>query len=378
LPGLEKTDTMKRFLGFVKKEFLHIFRDFRTMLIIFGIPAAEILLFGYVVSTDLKNAQVAFLDLSRDEMTRKITDKICSSGFFRKGEDLLSYDDIDKILKKNKTKAVIVFEQDFGQKLISEGRAVMNIIADGSEPNMATLVTNYVTAIVADFNIGMAATPGLSNIIVQPEVRMLYNPSLKGYFMFVPGVITIIMLLICALMTSITITREKEFGTMEVLLVSPLRPIQIIVGKVVPYFILSIIDAIIILVLSWFVFGLPVRGSMILLLAELMLYIMMSLSLGILISTVAKTMQQAIFMTLVGMLLPTILLSGFIFPLENMAKIYQWVSALFPPRYFIVIIKNIMIKGTGFLFVWKETLILIIFLLAAIGLSMRNFKIRLQ
>jgi len=369
---------MKRFLGFVKKEFLHIFRDYRTMIIIFVIPAAEILLFGYVVSTDLKNAQIAFLDLSRDEMTQKISDKLCSSGFFRRSEDLLSYNDIDRELRKNKIKAVIVFEENFGRKLIGEGKAVMSIIADGSEPNMASLVTNYATAIAADFNRELLQSSVTGNILVLPEVRMFYNPSLKGHFMFVPGVITIIMTLVCALMTSITITREKEFGTMEVLLVSPLKPIQIIVGKVVPYFMLSIIDAIIILVLSRFVFGLPVKGSLILLFAELMLYILMSLSIGIMISTVSKTMQQAIFMALVGMLLPTILLSGFIFPLENMPKGYDWVAAIFPPRYFIVVIKNIMIKGTGFMYVWKETLILMFFTAASIWLSMRNFKVRLQ
>ncbi|OFY63875.1 MAG: multidrug ABC transporter permease [Bacteroidetes bacterium RBG_13_43_22] len=368
---------MKRFLGFVKKEFLHIFRDVRTLIILFGIPAAQILLFGFVVSTDLKNAPVAFLDLSKDEMTQKVSDKICSSGFFRRSETLLNYNDIDKVLRKNKTKAVIIFEKDFGRKLISEGKAALSIITDGSEPNMATLITNYVTAIVTDFNRELAGTQATGTLLVQPEVRMFYNPSLKGHFMFVPGVITLIMILICALMTSITITREKEFGTMEVLLVSPLKPVQIILGKVLPYFILSIIDVIMILLLSWFVFGLPIKGSLILLLAESMLYILMSLSLGILISTVSKTMQQAIFISMVGMMLPTILLSGFIFPIENMAKIYGWISAIFPPRYFIVIIKNIMIKGTGFLYVWKETLILVAFTLAFIGLSIRNFRIRL-
>ena len=368
---------MKRFLGFVRKEFIHIFRDARTLIILFGIPAAQILLFGFVVSTDLKNAQVSFLDLSRDEMTLKISDKICSSGFFRRGYDLNSYNDIPVELRKNRTRAVIVFEKDFGKRLTGEGKAVINIIADGSEPNMATLTTNYISAIVADFNSDLAGQSVRGSILVQPEVRMLYNPSLKGQFMFVPGVITLIMILICALMTSITITREKEFGTMEVLLVSPLKPLQIIVGKVLPYFLLSLMDVILILLLSWFVFELPVRGSLILLMAESMLYILMSLSIGILISTIAKNMQQAIFISLVGMMLPTILLSGFIIPIDNMPKIYGWISALLPPRYFIVILKNIMIKGTGFLYVWKETIVLIGFTVIAIGLSVRNFKIRL-
>jgi len=362
---------MKRFLGFVKKEFLHIFRDFRTLIILFGIPAVQILLFGYVVSNDLKNAGVAFLDLSNDEVTRKISDKICSSGFFNRTETLLDFNEIDKVLKKGKTKAVIIFGEHFGRDLISDGKANISIIADGSEPNIATLVTNYVSAIIADYHQLSAGTQISDNAVIIPEVRMFYNPSLKGHFMFVPGVITMIL-------TSVTITREKEFGTMEVLLVSPLRPVQIILGKVAPYFLLSFINVVIILVLSWLVFGLPVKGSLILLLAESMLYILMSLSLGILISTVSQTMQQAIFISLVGMMLPTILLSGFIFPIENMPKIYGWVSSVFPPRYFIVIIKSIMIKGTGFINIWDETLVLIFMTSVFIILSVRNFKIRLQ
>ena len=369
---------MNRFLGFVKKEFLHIFRDYRTLFILFGIPAAQILIFGFAVSTDIKNAGIAFLDLSHDEITRDLTDKIISSGFFRKTETLLNYSDVDKVLKKGKTKAVIIFEENFGKKLLSEGKASLSIIADGSEPNTATLVTNYTTAIVNDFNRKFAGRQLPVQSVIQPEVKMFYNPNLQSHFMFVPGVITLILILICALMTSVTITREKEFGTMEVLLVSPLRPIQIILGKVMPYFILSFINVLLILALSWFVFGLPVKGSLVLLLAESMLYILMSLTLGILISTISTTMQQAIFISLIGLMLPTILLSGFIFPIENMPKIYDYVSMIMPPRYFIVIIKNIMIKGTGLLYIWKETLILIAMTAVFIGISVRKFKIRLE
>lgn len=369
---------MKRFLGFVKKEFLHIFRDYRTLFILFGIPAAQILIFGFAVSTDIRNAGVAVLDLSHDEVTTKLTDKIMSSGFFKRTETLLNYNDIDKVFKKGKTKAVIVFEEGFGKKLINEGKASLSIIADGSEPNTATLITNYTTAIVNDFTTDLAGPSRNNSLRISPEVKMFYNPGLKSHYMFVPGVVTLILILICALMTSVTITREKEFGTMEVLLVSPLRPIQIILGKVTPYFILSFINVLLILGLSWLVFGLPVKGSIILLLAECMLYILMSLSLGILISTVSDNMQQAIFISLIGLMLPTVLLSGFIFPIENMPKIYDYVSSILPPRYFIVIIKNIMIKGTGIMYIWKETLILIIMTLVFIGLSVRKFKIRLE
>jgi len=369
---------MKRFLGFVKKEFLHIFRDYRTLFILFGIPAAQILIFGYAVSMDIKNAGIAILDLSHDEITQKLSDKITSSDFFRKTGDLLNYNDIDKLFKEGKTKAIIIFEEGFGKRLISEGKASLSIIADGSEPNTATLVTNYTMAIVTNFTSELSGAGVNNSIRIQPEVKMFYNPELKSHYMFVPGVITLILILICALMTSVTITREKEFGTMEVLLVSPLRPIQIILGKVVPYFLLSFINVILILVLSRLVFGLSVKGSIILLLAESMLYIMMSLSVGILISIVSSSMQQAIFISLVGMMLPTILLSGFIYPIENMDDIYGYISYLLPPRYFITIIKSIMIKGTGFMYVWKETLVLISMTMLFIGISVRKFKVRLE
>ncbi|HEX2970143.1 MAG TPA: ABC transporter permease [Bacteroidales bacterium] len=368
---------MKRFIGFVRKEFLHIFRDYRTLIILFGIPAAEILIFGFVISMDIKNAGIAVLDLSKDEITTKLSDKIFSSEFFRKSGDLLNYNDIDDYFKKGNTKAVLVFGEDFGRNLIEEGSAPMLIVADGSEPNTATLVTNYTMAIVNDFTAEISPTAKIP-LAVQPEVRMFYNPELRSHFMFVPGVITLILILICALMTSVTITREKEFGTMEVLLVSPLKPVQIIVGKVMPYFILSFINVVLILVLSWFVFKLPVRGSIVLLLVESMLYILMSLSLGILISTVSSSMQQAIFISFLGLLLPTILLSGFIFPIENMPEFYNYLSLIMPPRYFITIIKGIMVKGTGFLLIWKETLILLLMTLIFIGLSVKKFKIRLE
>jgi ABC-2 type transport system permease protein len=368
---------MKRFLGFVRKEFLHIFRDFRTLIILFGIPAAQIMIFGYVVSTDIKNAGVAFLDNAGDEVSLSLRNKICSSEFFYETEPLFNYNDIDRLFKRGSTRAIIIFPENFGRDLYREGKASLSIIADGSEPNTATMVTNYATAIIADFNRGLNPTSQIA-MPVEAEVKMFYNPNLEGHFMFVPGVITLILILICALMTSVTITREKEFGTMEVLLVSPLRPIQIILGKVTPYFILSFINVILILGLSWLVFDLPVKGSIILLLAESMLYILMSLTLGILISTVSKTMQQAIFISLVGMMLPTILLSGFIFPIENMPKGYDWFATIMPPRYFITIIKNIMIKGTGFLYVWKETLVLIAMTVFFMALSIRNFKLRLE
>jgi ABC-2 type transport system permease protein len=216
------------------------------------------------------------------------------------------------------------------------------------------------------------------NISITPQVRMYYNPNLKSVFMFVPGTMAIILLLISALMTSITITREKELGTMEVLLGSPLKPMQIILGKVTPYLILSLVNVVTILGLAYFVFGLPIAGSLTLLIAESTLFILLSLSLGIFISTVSQSMQQAMLISMIGLMMPSMLLSGFIFPVENMPDILYYISFLMPPRWFIDILKSIMIKGNGFSFIWKETLILIGMSVVFIALSIKKFKIRLE
>ena len=370
---------MRRFLGFVKKEFLHIFRDYRTLIILFGMPAAQIIIFGYAVSNDIKNAGIAVLDHSKDEITKTITSKLTSSGFFYLAGEPKSESEIDAVFRKGKVKAVIVFGDDFGTRLGAGETPSLAIIADGSEPNTANLVTNYAMAIINDYMAEYGAENGIkAHLPITPELRMMYNPELKSHFMFVPGVITLILILVCALMTSVTITREKEFGTMEVLLVSPLKPVQIIIGKVAPYFVLSFINVIIILLLSYFVFKLPVKGSLVLLLFECMLYILMSLSIGILISTVSSTMQQALFISFLGLMLPTMILSGFIFPIEYMPKVYDYVSFLFPPRWFVVIIKSIMIKGTGLSDIWRETLFIIVATLIFIGISVRKFKSRLE
>ncbi len=369
---------MRRFAGFIKKEFIHIFRDIRTLIILFGIPAAQILIFGFAVRTDIKNAGIAILDNSKDEISRGLVSRLESSDFFILKQELNSGTQIDPAFKSGKIKAVLIFDNDFGKKLLSEGSANLEIIADGSEPNVANLVTNYTRAIINDYLRDLNSSDQSAGMLIEPEVKMYYNPNLESQYMFVPGIITIILILICALMTSVTITREKEFGTMEVLLVSPLKPIQIILGKVTPYFILSLLDVIVILFLSWLIFDIPIKGNLILLMAESMLYIMLGLSLGIMISTMARTMQQAMFISLLGLMLPTIILSGFIFPVEYMPEVYNWLSLVMPPRWFVSIIKNIMIKGTGFSFVWKETIILLIMTLVFIMISTVKFKRRLE
>ncbi len=369
---------MKIFIGFVKKEFLHIFRDVRTLIILFGIPASQIFIFGYAVSTDIQNAGIAVLDLSNDEITTEITSRIESSDFFVLKERLQSEKEIDEAFKKGVIRQVIIFENGFGERLQKEGVADLLIIADGSEPNVANLVTGYTKSIISTWVSENSNIQNSGIMSIEPEVKMYYNPNLESQFMFVPGTITIILVLVCALMTSITITREKENGTMEVLLVSPLRPIHIILGKVAPYLLLSLLVMLVILFLSWIVFHLPVQGSMVLLLLETILYIVLALSLGIMISTLSKTTQQAMFISLLGLMMPTILLSGFIFPIEYMPEVYNYLSMIIPPRWFIVILKNILIKGTGLAFIWKETLILFGMTIFLIAFSVKNFKVRQQ
>lgn len=369
---------MKRFFGFVKKEFLHIIRDVRTLIILIGIPAAQIIIFGYAVRTEIENAGIAIVDMSNDEITNEISRKLSSSDFFILKEKLASVNQIDRVFKSGEVKEVIVFGDNFGKDLVNTGMAELTIITDGSEPNVANLVTNYTRSIInsymLEYNIGNMA----GSISITPEVRMYYNPNLESQFMFVPGIITLVLILVCALMTSVTITREKEFGTMEVLLVSPLKPIQIILGKVAPYFFLSLLDLGIILLLSWLVFGLPVQGNILLLLAVTMIYILLALALGILISIGSKSMQQAIFISLIGLMLPSVLLSGFIFPIEYMPKVYHYVTLIMPPRWFVTIIKNIMVKGTGLVYIWKEVLVLMSMTIILIALSVKKFKTRLE
>lgn len=366
---------MKRFLGFVVKEFYHIFRDYRTLLILFGMPAVQLLLFGYVITNEIKDAKIAIYDQSHDEVTRTLSEKILSSGYFLLEQNLTGYHEIEPVFKKGDVKLVLVFEPDFAKKLQKTGLAHLQILGDASDPNTANILVNYAQGIVNSYLISVNTSQVPVQII--PEVRMQYNPGLKGVFMFVPGIMAMLLMLISALMTSLSLTREKELGTMELLLASPLKPIQIIIGKVIPYVLLAFTDACIILLLGKFVFGVPIMGSVILVLAESLLYISMALSLGILISSITNSQQVAMSISLVALMLPTILLSGFIFPIENMPWILQWLCHVMPPKYFITIIKSIMLKGNSFFYIWKETLILIGFTLFFIFLSVKKFKIRL-
>lgn len=370
-------DGMKRFIGFIKKEFYHIFRDKRSLFILFGMPIIQIMLFGFAITNEINNVDIAILDKSKDATTVEIINKISSSKYFSNKQLIENEAEIGDVFKKGKVKAVLVFEKDFGQKLIKENKATVQIITDATDPNTANTISNFVSAILLNYQQEVNKSIQIAYRII-PQTKMSYNPELKGVFMFVPGVMTIILMLVSAMMTSISITREKELGTMEILLVSPIKPFQVIIGKVFPYIFLSVINAIVIVLLSIFIFHMPVAGSLILLGLESILFIVNALSLGILISTISESQQTAMMISLMGLMLPVILLSGFIFPVASIPYILQLISNVVPAKWFIIILKGIMLKGVGLSLLWKETLILLGMTIFFIILSVKKYKIRLE
>lgn len=367
---------MNRFFAFVRKEFYHIIRDWRTLIILIGMPIAQILIFGFAISNEIKGAKIAVLDYARDQHSTALINKILSTDYFILEKYLTNKKEIEVIFKKGKVKEVIIFEERFGEKFEKEKKSNIQIIADASDPNTATMLLNYTQAIISDYQMSQNLLRKLPfTINIQSE--MFYNKELKGVYLFVPGLIAIILMLVSAMMTSISITKEKELGTMEILLATPMKPVIIIVAKVIPYLLLSFTNAIIILTLGYFVFGVPIHGSLVLLLLEMLLFILTVLSLGIFISTATSSQQVALMASLMGLMLPTILLSGFLFPVENMPLPLQLISNIVPAKWFIIIIKGIMLKGVGISLIWKETLILTGFMAFFILLSIKKFKPRL-
>lgn len=368
----------KAFIHFVIKEFKHIFRDVRTLLVLFGMPVAQLIIFGYAVRTEINNADIAVFDKSLDPLTREIRQKFSTSDYFRINADISNETEIEPEFRSGKVQAVIVFDKDFAKNLESGKKVTIQLLIDASNPNTATLLQSYINSIINDFKKGMIVDSPNSGYIINIEPRMYYNPELKSVNMFVPGLTALILMLVSALLTSIAITKEKETGTMEVLLVSPLKPLTIIIGKVLPYALLALINALSILIIAILIFEVPFKGSVILFFAESLLFIFTALSLGILISTAVKTQQVALMISLAGLLMPTVLLSGFIFPVENMPVFLQIISNVIPAKWFLIILKSIMIKGIGIEYFFKETLILAGMAVFFLTISMKRFKLRLE
>lgn len=373
---------MNQLLSFIKKEFIHIIRDKRTILILLIMPVVQIMLFGFAMTLEVKNINAAVYYHQNDENVLQIIDRISASEYFKIKKRLYNTDEINNIFKSEKIDTVIVFEDDFSGKLYSGKSPKVQIINDASDPNQASTITNYIMGIISSFQADFLEKNSIYQqnmrpILINTEIKMLYNPELKGSYNFVPGVMALVLTLICAMMTSISIVREKEFGTMELLLVSPMKPVSIILSKITPYFFISVINLITILLLSTIFLEMPIRGSLWALIFVSFLFIILSLTVGILISSLVSNQAAAMLIAGMGMMMPVMLLSGMLFPKDSMPLFLQWLSYIVPASWYFEAVKKIMIEGQSIVYVLKECLILFIMLILIITASIKKFQLRL-
>lgn len=360
---------MRTFLTFVQKEFFHIFRDLRSMMILLAMPIVQIILFGFAITTEIRDSRIVVFDQSKDAATQQIIDRLEASEYFSVLGSVGSIEEVDQLFRENKIDMMLAFNDDFANNLGRGEGAGIQLVADATDPNTATMVANYAQAIVGE--------ELMDGMPVKENVRMLYNPTMKSAYNFVPGVMGLILMMICAMMTSISIVREKERGTMEVLLVSPIHPLIVIIAKVIPYLTLSMINLTSILLLAVFVLDVPITGSLLSLVLFSILFMVVALSLGLLISTIAKTQVVAMILSGMVLLMPTVLLSGMMFPVENMPLPLQALSTLFPARWYISGVRKIMIQGAELQYAMKELLILCLMAFVLISVSLKKYKIRL-
>jgi ABC-2 type transport system permease protein len=371
-----KNATLQQLWAFVQKEFYHVFRDRKTLLMLFGVPTAQVLIFGFVLTNEIKNANIVVCDYAKDYASQEIIRKIEASKYFKVQKATLSHDQIDAAFKTGDIKMAVIFPANFYNDLSHLNKAQIQVIADASDPNTATTLTSYITNIITDYQSAQMALNNAPQTII-PEVRMLYNPELLGAPNFVPGVMALVLLLICATMTSVGVVREKELGTMEILLVSPLKPYLVIIAKTIPYLLISLVNLTAILLMSRYLLDLDIKGSVWLLFGESTLFIIACLALGLLISVRAESQMSAMMTSQMSLMLPTLLLTGFMFPVENMPVWMQTISRIVPSRYYYTIVKAVMLQGLGFASIWRETLILAAITGVLIIANIRNFKIRL-
>lgn len=367
---------MKQFLIFAGKEFRHIFRDRRTMLILLVMPVVQIILFGFAITTEVQNVRIAVLDPSDDVLTRRIVERLDASEYFTLTARFHTPQEMDKAFRRSQVDMAVVFSPGFADGLYT-GDAAVQLVTDATDPNTATMQTSYATGIITAAARELLPA-GVRVPLLQPEVKLLYNPQMKSVYNFVPGVMGLILMLICAMMTSVSIVREKEMGTMEVLLVSPVRPIFIILSKAVPYFVLSFVNLTTILLLSVYVLHVPVAGSLPWLVTVSLLFIFVSLSLGLLISTLTQTQVAAMLASGLVLMMPTMLLSGMIFPVESMPWVLQGISAAIPARWYIQAVRKLMIQGVDVVNVLTEVGVLLGMAVVLVTVSLKKFKNRLE
>jgi ABC-2 type transport system permease protein len=334
------------------------------------------LIFGFALSNEVKESKIAIFCPSIDEQSQQIIDRLDQSRYFAVVKNLQSQSQIEPFFRRNEGRMVVVFQPNFAQNLAHNNKASVQLIADASDPNTANTIINYASAIIGAYQKDLMG-PTEMPYSISIENRLLYNPQSVSSYTFVPGVMALILMLLGAMMTSVSIVREKEFGTMEILLVSPMKPIVVVLSKSIPYAILCFMDVLIILLMARYVLDMPMRGSILLLLFECLLFIFTTLSLGLLISSSVDQQQLAMFISLVGLLMPSLVFSGFMFPIENMPKVMQVISNVVPTKWFYIILQAVMVKGLGFKHIWKETLILIGTTALLLTVAIKKFKIRL-
>jgi ABC-2 type transport system permease protein len=369
-------------VGLLRKEVYHILRDRRTLVVILALPIVQVVLFGYAIRTDVDRVRLAVVDPSPDPVTLALRARFDAAGLFRTVAVLPNAEALESLFRRGAVQGAVSFEPRFAERLGRGEPAQLLVIGDATEPNTGAIVQAYATAVVQQYAQELAGSsttlgPGKSVRIV-PTVRMRFNPTRRSSNLFVPGLMAFVLTIISSLMTAISLTREKETGTLEALLVSPLRPWQIIVGKVAPYVVVGFISVIGVIAEARLVFGVPLRGSPVLLLVEGLLFILVSLSLGILISARTSSQRVAMLGALVGTMLPTMLLSGFIFPIESMPLPLRALSFVVPARWFVLVARSVMLKGTGLGYLWQETLVLAAMAVALLAASTRAFHERLE
>ena len=352
---------MKQFLSFVIKESKHILRDRRTMLILFGMPVMLMLLFGFAITTDVRNVRTVVVTSQMDHLTQQTVERLAQSEYFTITKAVATPKEAERLIRNQKADMAVVFGQDFASK-----KSGLQFIVDGSDPNMAQQWANYAQQVIANSQYSLVNT------------KMLYNPQMRSAYNFVPAIMGMLLMLICAMMTSISIVREKEKGTMEVLLVSPVRPLMVVVAKAVPYLILAIGILITILLMARFVLGVPLAGSLFWIIAVSILYILLALSLGLLISNIAQTQLVALLLSAMVLLMPVVMLSGMLFPVESMPRILQWISAVVPPRYYIQAMRKLMIMGVGIGEVALEVAVLAVMTVLFLTIALKKFNTRLE
>lgn len=359
------------FKAFVRKEFWHLLRDSRTLLVALLIPVVLLVLFGFTITTELNDVRVGFVIPRPTESIRQITAKLAGNPYFTVVGQVLPVQ-MDETLRKGTADAIIVFPDDFDRRLAAAQAGqptgpLVQLLMDASNPNTAIQAAAYLQSVI----LGNAASSG-------PEIRLLFNPQMKSSFNFVPGIMGMLFLMICAMLTSVAIVREKERGSMEVLLVSPIRPVVIILAKMIPYFVLSCANLATILLLSRFVLGVPMSGGIISMLGISLLYIALALAVGLFISTVTRTQVTALTISAMGMILPSVMLTGMLFPIENLPRILQYLSCIIPARWFIDAMRKLMIEGLPFHLILDDFFILLGMTVGFIVLAMLRFNDKLE